>query len=172
MSYKKENHKYKRRSRDYHEDRCADRYVTNYNDSYIDRNKYKHQDGNDKYDKIIGRPKEKLCLHGDKNCDSSYSELEILYKTLPPMTLEEVIAIRSMLTTSEYTNKVMDSTCLMEARVKYAISQKSKCLTKDIHDNISSTSPQSDINPVNYGPENLDTGSDTKFRFQKKLLRL
>ena len=56
------------------------------------------------------------------------------------MTSEEAIAIRSMLMTSENTNEVVDSTCLMAARVKYAISQKSKGLTKDIHYNISSTS--------------------------------
>ena len=74
------------------------------------------------------------------------------------MTSEEATAIRSMLMTSEYTNEVMDSTCLMAARVKYAISQKSKGLTKDIYNNISSTSSQSDVNPVNYGPENLGTG--------------
>ena len=77
---------------------------------------------------------------------------------LPPMTSEEAIAIRSILMTSGYTNEVMDSTCLMATRVKYAISQKSKGLTKDDHDNISSTSLQSDVNLVNYGPENLDTG--------------
>ena len=84
------------------------------------------------------------------------------------MTSEEATAIRSMLMTSEYTNEVMDSTCLMAASVKYAISQKSKGLTKDIYDNISSTSSQSDINPVNHGPENLGTGLDTKFRFRRK----
>ena len=60
--------------------------------------------------------------------------------------------------TSEYTNEAIDSACLMAARVKYAISQKSKGLTKDIYDYISSTSSQSDVNPVNYGPENLGTG--------------
>ena len=48
------------------------------------------------------------------------------------MTSEEATAIRSMLMTSEYTNEVMDSTCLMAARVKYAISQESKGLTKDL----------------------------------------
>ena len=74
------------------------------------------------------------------------------------MTSEEATAIRSMLKTSEYTNEVMDITCLMAPRVKYAISQKSKGLTKDVYDNISSTSSQSDVNPVNYGPEDLDTG--------------
>ena len=82
------------------------------------------------------------------------------------MTSEEVTAIRSMLMTSKYTNKVMDSTCLMAARVKYAISQKSKGLAEYIHDNISNTSLHSDINLVNYGPENLSTGltqnSDSK----------
>ena len=74
------------------------------------------------------------------------------------MTSEEATAIRSMLMTSEYTNEVMDSTCLMAARVKYAISQKSKGLPKVSYDNISSTSSQSEVNPVNYGPENLGTG--------------
>ena len=74
------------------------------------------------------------------------------------MTSEEATAIRSMLMTSEYTNEVMDSTCLMAARVKYAISQESKGLTKDIYHNISSTSLQSDVNPVNYRQENLGTG--------------
>ena len=66
-----ENRKYKRRSRDYHENRCEDGYVNEYNDSYRDRNKYKHQYRNDRYDKIRGRPKEKPWSHGDKNCDSS-----------------------------------------------------------------------------------------------------
>ena len=74
------------------------------------------------------------------------------------MTSEQATATRSMLMTSDYANKVMDSICLMAARVKYAISQKSKGLTKDIYDNISSTSSQSDVNPVNYEPENLGTG--------------
>ena len=46
----------------------------------------------------------------------------------------------------------------MGARVKYVISQKSKGLTKDIYHNISSTSSLSDVNPVNYGPENLGSG--------------
>ena len=49
---------------------------------------------------------------------------------LPWMTSEEVIVIISMLMTSEYTNEVMDSTCLMAARVQYAINQKSKGLAK------------------------------------------
>ena len=31
-------------------------------------------------------------------------------------------------------------------------------MTKDSYDNISSTSSQSDVSPVNYGPENLGTG--------------
>ena len=52
------------------------------------------------------------------------------------MTPKEVIAIRSMLMTSEYINEVMDSTCLMAARVKYAISQKNRGLAKDIPANI------------------------------------
>ena len=137
---------------------CEDGYVNEYNDSYRDRNKYKHQYRNDRYDKIRGRLKEKPCSHGDTKCDSSYSELEELYKTLSPMTSEEATAIRSMLMISEYTNEAMNSTCLMAARVKYAISQKSKGLTKDFYDNISSTSSHSDVNPVNYGPENLGTG--------------
>ena len=153
-----ENHKYKRRSRDYHENGCEDSYVNGYYDSYRDRNKYKHQYRNDRCDKIRGRPKEKPCSHDDKNCDSSYSELEELYKTLLPMTSKEATAIRSNLMTSEYINEVMDSTCLMAARVKYAISHKSKGLTKDIYDNIGSTSSQSDVNSVNYEPENLGTG--------------
>ena len=69
---------------------------------------------------VVGQGK-KPCPHGDKNCDSSNLELEELYKKLPWMTSEEVIAIRSMLMTFEYTNEVMDSTCLMAARVEYAI---------------------------------------------------
>ena len=77
-----ENHKYKIRFRDYHEKKCEDGYVNEYNDSCRDRNKYKHKYRNDRYDKIRGRPKEKLCSHGDKNCDSSYSELEELYQNI------------------------------------------------------------------------------------------
>ena len=36
--------------------------------------------------------------------------------------------------------------------------RKVRGLTKDIHNNISNTSSQSDVNAVNYGPENLGTG--------------
>ena len=55
---------------------------------------------------------------------------------------------------SEPTDEMLDSTCLMRARVKYAMSRKTKNLTKDICGNISSTSSKNDVNPVNYEPEN------------------
>ena len=77
------------------------------------------------------------------------------------MTPEEVIAIRSMLMTSEYTNEAMDSTCLMAAGVKYAISQKNKGLTKDIHDNISNTSSQN-YESMNAGLEVTQEAVDTE----------
>ena len=74
------------------------------------------------------------------------------------MTPEEAVAIRFMLMTSENTHKEMDSTCLMAARVEYAISQETKNLTKDIHNNISNIISQKYVNPVNYEPINFDTG--------------
>ena len=74
------------------------------------------------------------------------------------MTPEEAVAIRFMLITSDNTDKEMDSACLMAARVEYAISQKTKNLTKDIYENIGNTSLQNYVNPVNYEPINLDTG--------------
>ena len=74
------------------------------------------------------------------------------------MTPEEAMAIRFMLMTSENTEKEMDSTHLMASRVEYAISQNTKNLTKDVHDNISNKSSQNYVNPVNNKPINLDTG--------------
>ena len=41
---------------------------------------------------------------------------------------------------------------------EYAKSQKAEKLTKDSHDNISNTTSQSNMNPVNYEPINLGTG--------------
>ena len=79
--YEEENHKYKRRYRDYYEDVYEDRHS---------RDKYKYQYKNDRYDKIKGRPKEKPCSHGDKNCDSFYSELEELYSSTVAVDVQDI----------------------------------------------------------------------------------
>ena len=102
----------------------------------------------------IGQKKKPSSLNV-RNYDSSYSKLEELYKTLPSMMPEEVVVIRLMF--SEPTDEVLDSTCLMRARVKYAMNQITRNLTKDIHGNISDASSKDDVNPVNE-PESLDTG--------------
>ena len=47
---------------------------------------------------------------------------------------------------------------MIEERIECAKSQKAEKLTKDHHDNISITNSQSNMNPVNYEPINVDTG--------------
>ena len=81
------------------------------------------------------------------------------------MSKEKEIAIAHMLVDSENLDHIVDSIhsqadvdCLIAERMECAKSQKAEKLTKDNHDNISITNSQSNMNPVNYEPINLDTG--------------
>ena len=77
--------RYKRKCRDYYEDKCEDTYVNDYNDSSRDRynkdkyrtnykdkdrNKYTHQYRDDSYDKNRGRSRERHCLPKAKKVDN------------------------------------------------------------------------------------------------------
>ena len=81
------------------------------------------------------------------------------------MSKKKEIAIALMLVDSENLDHIVDSIHsqadvdhLIEERIECAKSQKAEKLTKDHHDNISITNSQSNMNPVNYEPINLDTG--------------
>ena len=81
------------------------------------------------------------------------------------MSKEKEIAIALMLVDSENLDYIVDSIHsqtdvdhLIAERVEYAKSQKAEKLTKDHHDLISNTNSQSDVNPLNYEPKNLDIG--------------
>ena len=73
--YKEENHKYKRRSRDYYEDTSENRH-------HMD--KYECQFRNDRYDIIRGRSKEKHCSLG------FYTELEELYSSMGAVDVQDL----------------------------------------------------------------------------------
>ena len=86
------------------------------------------------------------------------------------MTSEEAMAIRFILMTSENTDKAIDNTHLMAASFEYAISQSTRSLMKDMHNNINNASPKNYVNPANYEPINVDTdltqdSVDTVFDF-------
>ena len=81
------------------------------------------------------------------------------------MSKEKEIAMALMLVDSENLDYIVDSIHsqadvdhLIEERIECAKSQKAEKLTKDHHDNINITNSQSNMNPVNYEPINLDTG--------------
>ena len=78
---------------------------------------------------------------------------------------EKEMAIGFMLIDSESPDDILDSihsqadvVHLIAERIEYAKSLKAVKLTKDHHDNISNTNSQSNMNPVNYEPINLDIG--------------
>ena len=76
--YKEENHKCKRRSKDYYDDVYENRHG---------RDQYKHQYRIDRYDIIRGGPKEKHCSLGDK---SFYAELEKLYSSMVAVDVQDM----------------------------------------------------------------------------------
>ena len=78
---KEENHKYKRRSRNYYADIYEDRHG---------RDEYKHQYRDDKYDKIRERLKEKHCSCSYRSCGSFYSELEELYSGTIAVDVQDI----------------------------------------------------------------------------------
>ena len=74
------------------------------------------------------------------------------------------MAIGFMLAFSENPDKILDSILsqadvehLIAKRIEFAKNQKAEKLTKDQHENISNTNSQSNVNPVNFEPINLDT---------------
>ena len=97
--------------------------------------------------------------------NSFKTKLKRVYKSLQLIGQEKEMAIGFMLIDSENPDNILDSIHsqadvdhLIAERIEYAKSQKAKELTKDPHDNISNTSSQSNVNPGNYEPINLDTG--------------
>ena len=81
------------------------------------------------------------------------------------MGQEIEMAIGFMLIDSESPDNILDSICsqadvdhLIAERIEYTKSQKAEKLIKDHHDNISNTNSQSNMNPVNYKPINVDIG--------------
>ena len=91
--------------------------------------------------------------------------LKRVHKILQTMSKEKEIAIALMLVDSENLDHIVisihsqaDVDCLIAERIECAKSQKTEKLTQDHHDNISITNSQSNMNPVNYEPINLDTG--------------
>ena len=88
-----------------------------------------------------------------------------MYKILQLMSQEKEIAIGFILIDSENPDNILDSICsqadvdpLIAVRIEYAKSQKAEKLTKDLHANISNTSSQIKVIPINYAPINLGTG--------------
>ena len=80
------------------------------------------------------------------------------------MSQEKEMAIGFMLAFSENPDKILDSIYsqadveyLIAKRIEFAKNQKAEKLAKDQHENISNTNSQSNVNPVNCKPINLDT---------------
>ena len=80
------------------------------------------------------------------------------------MSQEKEMATGFMLAFSENPDKKLDSIhsqadveCLIAKRIEFAKDQKTEKLAKDQHENFSNTSSQSNVNPVNCEPINLDT---------------
>ena len=127
------------------------------------KNKDQHRD--DSYDQIRGRSNEKECSYDDRKDNSFEAKLKRVHKILQTMSKEKEIAIALMLVDSENLDHIVDSIHsqadvdhLIAERIKCGKSQKAEKLTNDHHDNISITNSQSNINPVNYEPINLETG--------------
>ena len=165
--YKKENHRdfknqrHERRSRDYYEGAYEDRYIKD-----KDSNKYRYRYRDDSYDKIKHRSKEKDYLCDDDDDDIFHSKIERVHKSLQTMSQEKEMATGFMLAFSENPDKILDNICspadvdhLIAERIEYAKSQKveNENLTKDPNVNVSITSSQNYVNPVDYESINEDT---------------
>ena len=68
----KDNHKYKRRPRDYYEDAYEDRHC---------RDKYKHQYRDDSYDSIRSKSRERGCLPKARKFDNE-SKIKQVHKVI------------------------------------------------------------------------------------------
>ena len=80
------------------------------------------------------------------------------------MSKEKEIAIALMLVDSENLDHIVDSIHsqadvdhLIAKRIEFAKNQKAEKLAINQHENISNTNSQSNVNPVNCEPINLDT---------------
>ena len=80
------------------------------------------------------------------------------------MNQEKEMAIGFMLAFSENPDNILDSIHsqadvehLIAKRIEFAKIQKAEKLAKDQHENMSNTNSQSNVNPVNCEPINLDT---------------
>ena len=105
--YKKENHKYKRRSRDYYEDAYEDRH---------DRDKYKHQYRNESYN--LGRDRSREKQHECNARKTPYfSKLELVDNTIRKLDPNKVITERFLKAVTEDIDDLFDNTCsLAEVR--------------------------------------------------------
>ena len=90
--------------------------------------------------------------------------LKRVHKILQTMSKEKEIAIALMLADSENLDHIVDSIHsqadvdhLIAKRIEFAKNQKAEKLAKDQHENTSNTNSQSNANPVNCEPINLDT---------------
>ena len=83
---------------------------------------------------------------------------------LQKLSQEKEMAIGFMLAFYENPDKILDSIhsqgdveCLIAKRIEFVKNQKAEKFAKDQHENISNTNSQSNMNPVNCEPINLDT---------------
>ena len=140
--YKEENHKHKKRSRDYYEDVYEDRY---------DRDEYKHQYGNESYN--LGRDRSREKQHECNARKAPYfSNLELVNSTIRKLDPRKVRAERFIKAVTEDIDDLFDNTCsLAEVRCwlakKYLKVKDQKAenenFTEDPHVNITSNeSPQ------------------------------
>ena len=162
--YRNENQRdqrHKRRHGDYHENKCEDGYISDYDDSSGDRydkgkhnisyknrgrskNKYQDRYRDDSCDQITGRSKEKDYLCDDD--DIFHSKNERVHNILQTMSQEKEMAIGFILIFFENPDKILDNIYsladvdqLIAERIEYAKSQKAAVLAKDPHVNASST---------------------------------
>ena len=126
------------------------------------RDKYRDKYKDDSYDQIRGRSKKKDNLFYDD--DIFDSEIRRMHTILQTMSQEKEMAIGFMLAFSENPDKILDNIHsqtgvehLIAKRFEFAKNQKAEKLAKDQHENISNTNSQSNVNPVNCKPINLDT---------------
>ena len=128
---------------------CDGRYIDNYRNTYKDRGQNKDQYRDYSYDKNRNRSKGKHCSYDDRKDDSFDSKLERLNKILQLMNPDKVMAITFILANSENfadmidrIHSLADVDHLIDERIAYVKSQKTKSLTKEIHNNDDSTNSQ------------------------------
>ena len=158
--YKEENHKYKRRSRNYYEDAYEDRH---------DRDKYKHQYRNESYN--LGRDRSREKQHECNARKTPYfSKLELVNNTIQKLDPKKVITERLIKAVTEDIDDLFDNTCsLAEVRcwlakkyiqVKYQKAENENS-TETPHVNVTSNESQQNYEFMNADleitPEAVDT---------------